>query len=232
MTEHRHRDSHDDGPSAPPTEAEARMQIVFALRSHGVTDARVLAAVEATPRALFVDRAFRARAHEDMALPIACGQTISAPSVVGVMTQALNVTARCKVLEVGAGSGYQTAILARLARRVYAVERHRPLARAARALIERELDLPNVTIMAADGALGLPDQAPFDRILLAAAAEDVPSLLLDQLRIGGIMVLPVGRSDDIQQLIRIEKTAQGPIYSELSPVRFVPLLEGLAADVD
>jgi protein-L-isoaspartate(D-aspartate) O-methyltransferase len=167
-----------------------------------------------------------------MALPIACGQTISAPSVVGVMTQALNVTARCKVLEVGAGSGYQTAILARLARRVYAVERHRPLARAARALIERELDLPNVTIMAADGALGLPDQAPFDRILLAAAAEDVPSLLLDQLRIGGIMVLPVGRSDDIQQLIRIEKTAQGPIYSELSPVRFVPLLEGLAADVD
>jgi protein-L-isoaspartate(D-aspartate) O-methyltransferase len=233
MTEHRHGDPHaDDAPLSAPTEAEARMQIVYALRSHGVTDPRVLAAVEATPRALFVDRAFRARAHEDTALPIACGQTISAPSVVGVMTQALNVTSRCKVLEVGAGSGYQTAILARLARRVYALERHRPLARATRALFEREFDLPNVTIMAADGALGLPDQAPFDRILLAAAAEDVPSLLLDQLRVGGIMVLPVGQSDDIQQLIRIEKTENGPIYSELSPVRFVPLLEGLAADVD
>lgn len=219
-------------PEPGPSEAEIRAQIVFALRSSGVTDRRVLDAVEATPRGRFVDRAFRARAHEDVALPIACGQTISAPSVVGIMTQALNVTARCKVLEIGAGSGYQTAILARLARRVYAIERHRPLARAARRLIERELDLSNVTVLAGDGALGLPDQAPFDRILLAAAAEDVPRLLLDQLRIGGIMVLPVGQSDDIQQLIRIEKTEDGPIYQELNQVRFVPLLEGVAADLD
>ncbi len=232
MTEHLHDDPQADGAAPPPTEAEARMQIVYALRSHGVNDPRVLAAVEATPRSLFVDRAFRARAHEDTALPIACGQTISAPSVVGVMTQALDVTSRCKVLEVGAGSGYQTAILARLARRVYAVERHRPLARATRALFERELDLPNVTIMAADGALGLPDQAPFDRILLTAAAEDVPSLLLSQLREGGIMVLPVGQSDEMQQLLRIEKTPEGLVYSELSPVRFVPLLEGVAEDMD
>ena len=213
-------------------DAESRAQIVFALRSAGITDKRVLDAVEATPRRLFVDRAFQARSAEDTALPIACGQTISAPSVVGIMTQALDLTPRCKVLEVGAGSGYQTAVLARLARRVYAIERHRPLARAARALIERELDLPNVTIIAGDGAMGLPEQAPFDRILLAAAAEDVPRHLMEQLKIGGIMVLPVGQSDDIQQLIRIEKTENGPIYSELSPVRFVPLLEGVAADLD
>ncbi|MGG7566374.1 protein-L-isoaspartate(D-aspartate) O-methyltransferase [Rhodovulum sp. DZ06] len=215
-----------------PSDPEERAQIVFALRSCGITDPRVLEAVESVPRRLFIDRAFRARAAEDTPLPIACGQTISAPSVVGIMTQALAVTPRCKVLEIGAGSGYQTAILARLARRVYAVERHRPLARAARELIERELDLPNVTIMAGDGTLGLPDQAPFDRILLAAAAEDVPRDLMQQLRVGGIMVLPVGQSDDIQQLIRIEKTENGPVYSELSPVRFVPLLEGVAADLD
>lgn len=231
MTERPHR-LHADPHAADISEAEARLQVVFAMRSSGVTDRRVLDAAEATPRKRFVERAFLARAHEDVPLPIACGQTISAPSVVGVMTQALDVTPRCKVLEIGAGSGYQTAILARLARRVYAIERHRPLARAARQLLEREMDLPNVTVIAGDGALGLPEQAPFDRILVAAAAEDVPRLLLEQLRIGGIMVLPVGQSDDIQQLIRIEKTEDGPIYQELSPVRFVPLLEGVAADLD
>ena len=184
------------------------------------------------PRAAFLDRSFKDRAWEDLPLPIACGQTISQPSVVGQMTQALAVTPRCKVLEIGAGSGYQAAILARLARRVYSLERHRPLARQAREVVERRLGLANVSIMTADGALGLPDQAPFDRILLTAAAEDVPSLLLSQLRMGGIMVLPVGQSDEMQQLLRIEKTPEGLVYSELSPVRFVPLLEGVAEDMD
>ena len=206
------------------------MRLIFALRSHGVTDARVLDAIEKTPREAFLDGAFKSRALEDIPLPIACGQTISQPSIVGLMTQALEVTPRCKVLEVGAGSGYQAAILARRSRRVYTIERHRPLARRARALLERELDLHNVTVICGDGAAGLPEQAPFDRIILTCAAEDTPSILLDQLRPGGIMVLPVGQTDDVQQLIKIRKTEDGPEYTELAPVRFVPLLEGVAAD--
>lgn len=208
---------------------EGMMRLVFSLRSHGVTDQRVLDAIEKTPRELFLDRAFRARAFEDIPLPIACGQTISQPSVVGVMTQALQVTPRCKVLEIGAGSGYQSAVLARLARRVYAIERHRPLAREARARIE-QLTLSNVSVVTGDGAMGWPDQAPFDRILVTAAAEDPPRILLEQLRPGGIMVLPVGQSDEMQQLIKITKTNSGPDYQELADCRFVPLLSGIALD--
>ena len=210
--------------------AEGMMRLVFALRSNGITDPRILDAVEKTPREFFLDRAFQDRAFEDIPLPIACGQTISQPSVVGQMTQALDVTSRCKVLEVGAGSGYQSAILARLARRVYAVERHRPLAQQARARMEA-LALSTVAIMTGDGARGWPDQAPFDRILVTAAAEDPPALLIEQLRVGGIMVLPVGQSDDIQQLIKIVKTEAGLDYHELSEVRFVPLLPNIAKDV-
>ncbi len=209
--------------------AEGMMRLVFALRSKGITDQRLLDAFEKTPREFFLDRAFQDRAFEDIPLPIACGQTISQPSVVGLMTHALSVTPRCKVLEVGAGSGYQSAILARLARRVYAIERHRPLARQARARMEA-LALSTVSVISGDGARGWPDQAPFDRILVTAAAEDPPSLLLEQLRVGGIMVLPVGQSDEIQQLIRIVKTEQGLDYQELGPVRFVPLLPDVAKD--
>lgn len=209
--------------------AEGLMRLIFALRTNGVTDPDVLAAMEKTPREAFLDRAFQGRAFEDIPLPIACGQTISQPSVVGQMTQALEVTRRCKVLEVGAGSGYQAAVLSHLARRVYSIERHRPLARQARARIEA-LGMANVSIMSGDGSLGWPGQAPFDRILVTAAAEDPPAALIDQLRVGGIMVLPVGQSDDIQQLIKIVKTAQGLEYHELSDVRFVPLLPDVAED--
>ncbi|QIE54630.1 protein-L-isoaspartate(D-aspartate) O-methyltransferase [Pikeienuella piscinae] len=208
---------------------EGMMRLVFALRSKGIIDARILDAIEKTPREFFLDRAFQDRAFEDIPLPIACGQTISQPSVVGLMTGALQVTSRCKVLEVGAGSGYQAAVLARLARRVYAIERHRPLARQARARIEA-LALSTVSIMTGDGALGWPEQAPFDRILVTAAAEDPPRVLLDQLRVGGIMVLPVGQSDEMQQLIRISKTEAGLDYQELADVRFVPLLSDIAKD--
>lgn len=213
----------------PGAHAEGMMRLVFALRSNGITDPAILDAIEKTPRALFLDRAFQDRAFEDIPLPIACGQTISQPSVVGLMSQALEVTPRCKVLEVGCGSGYQAAVLSRLARRVYAIERHRPLVRQARARIEL-LALPNVSIMAGDGARGWPDQAPFDRILVTAAAEDPPALLLEQLRVGGIMVLPVGQSDDIQQLIKIVKSEDGLEYHELTEVRFVPLLPDIAQD--
>ena len=185
--------------------AEQQMQFVFTLRSRGVTNAEVLKAMEQTPRSEFLEGIFRERAYEDTPLPIACGQTISQPTVVGLMTQALDVTRRSKVLEIGTGSGYQAAILARLARRVYTVERHRRLARRARELFQK-LGLHNITVIHGDGSLGLPEQAPFDRILLTAAAEDPPQPLIDQLRDGGIMVLPVGQSNAVQTLIRIEKT--------------------------
>ncbi len=206
------------------------MQFVYALRRAGITDPAVLTAMEATPRAMFLEGIFRDRAHADVALPIACGQTISQPSVVGLMTQALALTARAKVLEVGTGSGYQAAILARLARRIYSVERHRPLARRAAAVLT-ELGINNVTILIEDGTQGLALQAPFDRIILTAAAEDPPARLLAQLSDGGVMVLPVGQSDRVQQLIRVVKTPGGLEYTELGDVRFVPLLPGVAQDV-
>lgn len=205
------------------------MSLLLSLRNHGVTDPSVLTAFERTPRAAFVDEAFQDRAQSDSALPISCGQTISQPSVVGIMTQALNVTPRCKVLEVGVGSGYQAAILARLARRVYGIERHRELAMVARSRMT-QLDLSNVTIKTGDGTQGWQEQAPFDRIIISAAAEDAPTQLLAQLRPGGIMVLPVGQTDDVQTLIRIEKTENGLDYRELSEVLFVPLIAGMPND--
>ncbi|CUJ88285.1 Protein-L-isoaspartate O-methyltransferase [Ruegeria denitrificans] len=208
---------------------ETIMQFLFALRSRGVTDARVLAAMEQVDRGQFVKGLFAERAYEDTPLPIACGQTISQPSVVGLMTQALDVRPRDTVLEVGTGSGYQAAILSKLARRVYTVERHKRLVRETGALF-RELGLTNVTAMLSDGSFGLSEQAPFDRIIVTAAAEDPPGPLLAQLKIGGIMVLPVGQSDAVQTLIRVRRTETGLDYDELLPVRFVPLLEGLGRD--
>lgn len=209
--------------------AERKMQFLFALRSRGVTDKRVLEAMEKIDRGAFIRGLFSERAYEDMPLPIACGQTISQPSVVGLMTQALDVQPRDKVLEVGTGSGYQAAVLSQLARRVYTVDRHPRLVREAKAVIDA-MGLVNVTTFAADGSFGLPDQAPFDRILVTAAAEDPPGPLLAQLKPGGIMVLPVGQSDNVQSLIRVRKTEDGLDYDELRPVRFVPLVEGMGKD--
>lgn len=207
-------------------DAQQKMQFLFALRSKGVTDRRVLTAMERIDRALFVRGIFADRVYEDMPLPIGAGQTISQPSVVGLMTQALQVEDRHKVLEVGTGSGYQAAILSHLARRVYTVDRYRRLVAEAKAVFEA-LDLGKITAMVADGCFGLPEQAPFDRILVTAAAEDPPGPLLAQLRVGGIMVLPVGQSDTVQSLIRVTRTDAGFDYEELRPVRFVPLVEGL-----
>lgn len=209
--------------------AERKMRFLFALRSRGVTDARVLNAMEAVDRGLFVRGIFAGRAYEDMPLPIACGQTISQPSVVGLMTQALAVGPRDTVLEVGTGSGYQAAILAQLARRVYTVDRHRRLVREAEEIFAN-LGIRNIVAINADGSRGLPEQAPFDRILVTAAAEDPPGPLLAQIKIGGIMVLPVGQSDAVQSLIRVRRTEAGYEYDELRPVRFVPLVEGVSYD--
>jgi len=210
-------------------EAERKMRFLYTLRSKGVTDSRVLEAMERVDRGAFVRGIFAERAWDDVPLPIASGQTISQPSVVGLMTQALAVTPRDKVLEVGTGSGYQAAVLSHLARRVYTVDRFRNLVREAEALF-REFDLANIIAMTADGSHGLPEQAPFDRILVTAAAEDPPGPLLAQLRIGGIMVVPVGQSDHVQSLIKVTRSEDGYEYEELCPVRFVPLLEGLGQD--
>ncbi|MEL6103779.1 MAG: protein-L-isoaspartate(D-aspartate) O-methyltransferase [Pseudomonadota bacterium] len=210
-------------------EAERKMQFLYAIRSRGVTDARVLQAIEEVDRGAFVTGVFAERAYDDTPLPIACGQTISQPSVVGLMTQALQISPRDTVLEVGTGSGYQAAILAKLARRVYTIDRHKRLVNEAQARFDA-LNLHNITAIVGDGSFGLPDQAPFDRILVTAAAEDPPGPLLAQLKIGGIMVVPVGQSDAVQSLIRVRKTEDGFDYDELRPVRFVPLLEGLGRE--
>jgi len=218
-----------DPGGGPEAEAERKMRFLFGLRTRGVTDARVLGAMERVDRGTFVRGLFAERAYEDMPLPIACGQTISQPSVVGLMTQALAVQPRDTVLEVGTGSGYQAAILSLLARRVYTVDRHRRLVREAKELFAR-LGLTNITSIAADGSHGLPEQGPFDRIIVTAAADDPPGPLLEQLKIGGIMVLPVGQSDAVQSLIKVTRSDAGFDYQELRPVRFVPLVEGMASD--
>ena len=209
--------------------AQKKMQFFLSLRQHGVNDSRVLAAMDKVDRGQFVRGLFTARAYEDMPLPIACGQTISQPSVVGLMTQAAEVTDRDTVLEVGTGSGYQAAILSHLARRVYTVDRHRRLVREAQEIFDAQ-GLINITAVVADGSFGLPDNAPFDRILVTAAAEDPPGPLMAQLKIGGIMIVPVGQSDAVQSLIKVTRHATGYDYDELRPVRFVPLVEGLGTD--
>ncbi|GHA53659.1 protein-L-isoaspartate O-methyltransferase [Amylibacter ulvae] len=209
---------------------EVMMQYMLLLRNKGVRDKRVLHAMELIPRHPFAQGSFAKHAYDDAALPIACGQTLSMPSVVGKMTQALEVGPRHKVLEIGTGSGFQAAVLSQLSRRVYSVERHRPLAQEANKTLN-DLGVVNVTIIVGDGALGLPEQAPFDRIILTAAAEDPPATLLAQLKEGGIMVLPVGQSDTVQTLIKVTKSATGLDYEELEDVRFVPLIEGIAPRV-
>lgn len=209
--------------------AERKMRFLYALRSRGITDGRVLTAMEKIDRGAFVKGLFADRAYEDTPLPIACGQTISQPSVVALMTQALQLSPRDKVLEIGTGSGYQAAILSLLARRVYTVDRHRRLVREATEVF-RQLDLTNITAFAADGSHGLPEQAPFDRILVTAAAEDPPGPLLAQLKIGGIMVVPVGQTDAVQNLIKVTRSETGFEYEEMRPVRFVPLVEGLGSE--
>ena len=212
-----------------PSEAQAAAQerLAAAVRASGVQDARVLEAIRATPRSLFIEPLFGSQAQDDIALPIPCGQTISQPSVVGLMTEALDPGPRDIVLEVGTGSGYQAAVLAPLCRRLYTIERHAPLLNAAEARLQ-QLGITNVTALHADGSRGWPKQAPFDRIIVTAAAEDPPAALLEQLKIGGVMVAPVGESDLEQQLIKITRTQGGLQYQELAVVRFVPLLEGVA----
>jgi protein-L-isoaspartate(D-aspartate) O-methyltransferase len=198
------------------------------LRNGGVTDTRVLAAIELTPRETFVEETFVDQAYANQALPINCGQTISQPLVVGLMSQALEIGDRHKVLEVGTGSGYQAAILSKLARRVYTVERHRDLLAEAEQRF-KVLNLHNITTMVGDGYKGWPGQQPFDRILVTAAARLVPPDLVAQLSDeGGVMVLPVGDVAGLnQEVIRVRKNGKQFTSERLFPVRFVPLVQGV-----
>lgn len=212
-----------------------RIRLVMELRNKGVTDAKVLGAMERVPRDEFVPSAVKDQAWDDMALPIGRGQTISQPFVVASMTAALALSDRDKVLEIGTGCGYQSAVLAKLCRRVYTIERHKILLERAEQMFEA-LKLRNITAIAADGMKGWPkingiDQAPFDKIIVTAAArEKPPQALLDQLKPGGVMVIPVGPSGD-QWLKRYQKESD-EAYSvkDLMPVRFVPLLPDIASD--
>ena len=205
--------------------ATLKMQFLFSLRQAGVVDKQVLHAMEKVDRKNFVTDVFSEKAYEDTPLPIACGQTISQPTVVGLMTQALQITSRDKVLEVGTGSGYQAAILSLLARRVYTIERYSLLVNSATKNFQK-LNISNITPILSDGGHGLEQQAPFDRIIVTAASDDPPASLLSQLKIGGIMIIPVGQSDNMQKLIKVTKTDGGYEYQDLQPVRFVPLVAG------
>ena len=201
-------------------------RLLMYLRGKGIDNATVLSAIEKVPREAFLPAMFHDRAYEDIALPIGHGQTISQPLVVGFMTQALDVGPRMKVLEIGTGSGYQASILSHLCRRVYSIERHRPLLDTARERFA-ELNLRNISTRTGDGMIGWPEVAPFERIIVTAAAEkEVPIKLLEQLAIGGILIMPIGSHKSNQFLYRITRDETGYHQEKLFGVRFVPLLPG------
>jgi len=209
------------------TSQRTRERLVERLKQDGIRDLRVLAVMRELPRHIFIEEALASRAYEDTALPIGHGQTISQPYVVARMTEALLELGGSMdtVLEVGTGSGYQTAVLARLVRRVYSVERIEALHRMARQHL-RELRIRNVRLKYSDGGMGLPEYAPFDGILVTAAPEGIPRALVAQLRIGGVMVLPIGTRDE-QALVRVVRTEEGYETEFLERVTFVPLLGGM-----
>jgi protein-L-isoaspartate(D-aspartate) O-methyltransferase len=211
------------------TDDYRKIQMVMDLRNKGVRDTRVLDAMERIPREMFVDERFVHEAYADQALPIICGQTISQPFIVAYMTDRLKVAPRMKVLEIGTGSGYQTAVLSLLCRRVYSIERYRSLMKQAEERF-KALKLNNITTMLGDGHKGWPAQAPFERIIVTAASQGMPDALLAQLAVGGIMVIPVEIAPGKQELQRIVRTEGEPEIETLLPVSFVPLVEGAAKE--
>jgi protein-L-isoaspartate(D-aspartate) O-methyltransferase len=207
-----------------------RMQFMLTLRRRGIGDAAVLRAMDEVPREYFVEGQFLDAAYADRALPIACGQSISQPYVVAYMTEQLGVQPHHRILEIGTGSGYQAAVLSRLAREVVSIERFRTLAEAARKRLET-LGYRNVEVRLGDGLAGAPDRAPFDRIVITAATATVPESLIEQLAADGVMVLPLGPHEGPQNLIRLTKSEDGTRQEELIAVRFVPLLPGQAREL-
>ena len=212
-------------PTAPAGTAK-KVRLIMELRRGGVSDLKVLGVIERIPRELFVPPSFADQAYENVALPIDAGQTISQPLVVALMTQALDLGERHKVLEIGTGSGYQTAILARLCRRVFTIERHRALLLQAEKRFA-ELRLHNVVWKHGDGTKGWPEQGPFDRIIVTAAAPELPSGFADSLVVGGILVAPVGEDRKDQRLVQIRREESGFVTREMGSVRFVPLIAGM-----
>ena len=205
--------------------APDQIGLIMQLRRRGIRDTNVLRAIERVPRELFVDPAFADHAYQDIALPIDCGQTISQPFVVAFMTEKLELDETHKVLEIGTGSGYQAAVLSHLCRRVYTIERYRELQKGADRRFAH-LGITNVTTIIGDGWLGWPPQAPFDRIVVTAAAPQAPAALVEQLKQGGRMIIPLGPTRDEQSLVQIDKTDAGITEKPLLPVRFVPLVVG------
>jgi protein-L-isoaspartate(D-aspartate) O-methyltransferase len=207
------------------------MQFLLTLRRRGISDQAVLRAMDEVPRGAFVERRFGDRAYADQALPIDCGQTISQPYVVAYMTEQLALRPHHRVLEVGTGSGYQAAVLSRLAREVVSIERYRTLAGQARERLAT-LGCDNVEVVVGDGLAGVPGKAPYDRIIVTAAAQTIPQALLDQLADDdGIMVLPLGPQDGAQHIIKLTKSQTGIAREDLIGVRFVPLLPGQAKEL-
>ena len=200
-----------------------KIRLLMQLRRAGISDTATLAAIERVPRELFVPPAFQDQAYENIALPIGQGQTLSQPEVVAMMTQALQSSRQHTVLEIGTGSGYQAAILARVTRRVYTIERHRALLNEAEKRFN-ELRITNITPRLGDGSRGWPEQRLFDRIIVTCAAALPPEPLLRQLAEGGIMILPVGAQGRTQELLRIQRTPDGVEQTSLGIVRFVPLV--------
>lgn len=211
------------------TLSDKKALLLDELRDEGIDDKNILAVLTDIPREDFIPKALRTQAYENSALPINSGQTISQPYIVAYMTQALKVTEKHKILEVGTGSGYQAVVLAKLCRRLFTVERHLPLLNAAEAIFKK-LNIFNITTLFGNGMKGWPEQGPFDRIMVTAASEKIPERLLEQLKDGGIMVIPIGVQGEIQYIIRI--TRNGDNYNEenLLPVKFVPLLSGIVHD--
>jgi protein-L-isoaspartate(D-aspartate) O-methyltransferase len=207
------------------------MEFLLTLRRRGIADKAVLRAMDEVPRERFVDANFVESAYADQALPIDCGQTISQPYVVAYMTEQLGVQPHHRVLEIGTGSGYQTAVLSRLAREVVSIERYRTLADRARDRL-KSLCYDNVDVVSGDGFVGVPCGAPYDRIIVTAAAERLPETLLDQLADnGGVMILPLGAQDGSQHLIKLTKLQTETRRENLIPVRFVPMLPGQAQEL-
>lgn len=211
-------------PQGDAYEPARRSMVERQIESRGVKDPRVLAAMRATPRHLFVPTELRGQAYEDHPLPIGHGQTISQPYIVAVMTELLDIRPESKVLEIGTGSGYQTAVAARLASHVYSIEIVPELARSATALLAK-LGIRNVTVRQGDGYQGWPEHAPFDRIIVTAAPPEIPAKLVEQLKAGGKMVIPVGKSPLDQELLVVDKLPDGKIRRRsVFPVRFVPMV--------
>ena len=211
-------------------QAEDRMEFLLTLRRRGISDQAVLRAMDEVPRGDFVEGEFAGRAYADQALPIECGQTISQPYVVAYMTEQLALSPHHRVLEVGTGSGYQAAVLSRLAREVVSIERYRTLADQARERLQ-SLGYDNVEVVVGDGFAGVPGKAPYDRIIVTAAAEHVPQTLIDQLADDGAMLLPLGPHSGTQHIVKLTKSQTGLARENLIAVRFVPLLPGQAQEL-